>query len=157
MLPCSAWISDKRCKKELQKGGNSSREDPNQGVAFLSGCPSAAADGPESSLSTAGGGEKGRTFFFSLSKLKPPKKGKCCPCNFGRDFRLLFSLSEWQISSSILEEERGKAMAWKPGIYQVLKKDTEEDGVGGEQPEKRQGEEVGGRNQRPGKWKGEPQ
>lgn len=50
-------------------------------------------------------------FSFFILKLKSPKKKKCCPCNFGRDFQLLFSLSEWQISSSILEGASGRTEA----------------------------------------------
>ena len=40
----------------------------------------------------------------------------------------MFSLSEWQISSSTLEEERGRAKARKPGLRQVSEKDEEGDG-----------------------------
>lgn len=43
----------------------------------------------------------------------------------------MFSLSEWQVSSSILEEERGGATPWKPGRGKVLEEDEEgEDGPG---------------------------
>lgn len=68
--------------------------------------------------------EDGWFFFpFFILKLKSPKKRKCCPCNFGRDFQLLFSLSEWQISPSVLEGARGRTEALnRPGT----KKDPRE-------------------------------
>lgn len=50
-------------------------------------------------------GEEAVIFFFSLLKLKLPEKRKCCPCNFGRDFQLLFPLSEGHL---LLGKKRGE-------------------------------------------------
>lgn len=77
-----------------------------------------------------GEGEEAAIFFFFLLKLKLPEKRKCCPYNFGRDFQLLFPLSEGQISSPPWEEERGRAVAQKPGMCQGPEKEEEEDGQG---------------------------
>lgn len=54
----------------------------------------------------------------------------------------MFSLSEWQVSSSILEEERGGATPWKPGRGKVLEEDEEEEDGPGESNRGRVG--VGG-------------
>lgn len=83
--------------------------EPRRGVS--SACPSTDTPSPESSEHPAGEGEEAGVFFFF--KLKPSKKGEMLSCNFGRDFQLFLSLSEWQNSSSILGEQRRGAMAQK--------------------------------------------
>lgn len=67
---------------------------------------------PRKQWTSSRGGRRGSHFFFFF-KLKPTKKGKCCPCNFGRDFQLPLSLSERQNSSSMLGGQRRRAMAQK--------------------------------------------
>lgn len=76
-----------------------------KGVAFYLAVPQQPLPAQKAGNAQQEEGGEAAIFFFLL-KLKPPKKRKCCPCNLGRDLQLLFSLSEWQISSSILEGER---------------------------------------------------
>lgn len=114
ILPFSAWIPDKHSQKERGWEGTGAQKCSEPRSSFLSGCPSLDAPslpwGSQQCEHSRGWGRRRRLkkFFFLILKLKSPKKKNCCPCNFSRDFWLLFSLSEWQISSSVLEAERRK-------------------------------------------------
>lgn len=61
----------------------------NQGAAFYLAVPQLMFTAQKAVKAQQGwgvGGEKRLDFFFFPFKIKTPKKRKCCPCNFGRDF-----------------------------------------------------------------------
>lgn len=95
ILPFSAWISKKCSKKDLRLGGNRNGDDLNQGGAFYLAVPQLMLTAQKAVKVQQGEGEEAALFF--PFKIKTPLKEKMLSCNFGTDFQLLFSLSEWQI------------------------------------------------------------